>query len=69
MRYEVSGTTMQTVGIDLSPGEMIYSQTATMAWMTDGVRMNTHTGGGLFACPAGVREGEFIGERLFRPPA
>jgi deferrochelatase/peroxidase EfeB len=25
----------------------------------------THTGGGLFACPCGVREGEFIGQRLF----
>ncbi len=25
----------------------------------------THTGGGLFACPGGVRKGEFIGERLF----
>jgi deferrochelatase/peroxidase EfeB len=25
----------------------------------------THTGGGLFACPGGAREGEFIGERLF----
>jgi deferrochelatase/peroxidase EfeB len=25
----------------------------------------THTGGGLFACPEGVREGEFIGQRLF----
>jgi deferrochelatase/peroxidase EfeB len=25
----------------------------------------THTGGGLFACPAGVRAGEFIGQRLF----
>src|ERR1700744_360454 len=49
MRYEVSGTTMQTVGIDLSPGETIYSQTATMAWMTDGVRMNPHPGGGLLA--------------------
>ena len=49
MRYDISGTTMQTVGIDLAPGEMIYSQTATMAWMTDGVRMNTHTGGGLLA--------------------
>jgi deferrochelatase/peroxidase EfeB len=32
-------------------------------------QFTTHTGGGLFACPAGVREGEFIGERLFRPPA
>jgi deferrochelatase/peroxidase EfeB len=25
----------------------------------------THTGGGLFACPGGVREGEFVGQRLF----
>jgi uncharacterized protein (TIGR00266 family) len=49
MRYEISGTTMQTVGVDLAPGETVYSQTATMAWMTDGVRMHTNTGGGLFA--------------------
>lgn len=49
MRYEISGTVMQTVGIDLAPGETIYSQTAAMAWMTDGVRMATNTGGGLFA--------------------
>ncbi len=27
----------------------------------------THTGGGLFACPGGVGEGEFIGQRLFDP--
>jgi deferrochelatase/peroxidase EfeB len=25
----------------------------------------THTGGGLFACPGGVAEGEYIGQRLF----
>ena len=25
----------------------------------------THTGGGLFACPPGVRPGEFIGQALF----
>ncbi|RFB78458.1 iron uptake transporter deferrochelatase/peroxidase subunit [Methylovirgula sp. 4M-Z18] len=28
-------------------------------------QFTTHTGSGLFACPAGVREGEFIGQRLF----
>ena len=28
-------------------------------------QFTTHTGGGLFACPAGVREGEFAGQRLF----
>ncbi len=27
----------------------------------------THTGGGLFACPGGAREGEFIGQGLFDP--
>lgn len=26
----------------------------------------THVGGGLFACPEGAREGEFIGQRLFQ---
>jgi deferrochelatase/peroxidase EfeB len=25
----------------------------------------THTGGGLFACPGGVGQGEFVGQRLF----
>jgi len=25
----------------------------------------THTGGGLYACPGGVKDGEFIGQRLF----
>jgi deferrochelatase/peroxidase EfeB len=25
----------------------------------------THTGGGLFACPGGIVEGEFVGQRLF----
>ena len=25
----------------------------------------THTGGGLFACPGGVQQGEYIGQKLF----
>ncbi|MGH7024148.1 MAG: TIGR00266 family protein [Caulobacteraceae bacterium] len=49
MKYEVSGTVMQTVGVDLAPGETVYSQTACMSWMTDAVHMQTNTGGGLFA--------------------
>ena len=49
MRYEVTGTTMQTVSIDLAQGESLYSQTASMAWMSPSIRMDTHTGGGLFA--------------------
>jgi deferrochelatase/peroxidase EfeB len=27
----------------------------------------THTGGGLFACPGGIADGEFVGQRLFEP--
>lgn len=49
MRYEVSGTTMQTVSIDLERGERLFSQTHSMAWMSETIRMDTHTGGGLFA--------------------
>jgi uncharacterized protein (TIGR00266 family) len=49
MRYEISGTVMQTVSIDLGRGERIFSQTHAMAWMSDGIAMDTHTGGGLFA--------------------
>jgi uncharacterized protein (TIGR00266 family) len=49
MRYQITGTVMQTVAIDLAPGETLYSQTNTMAWMNDQISMNTHTGGGLFS--------------------
>jgi len=49
VRYEVSGNIMQTVAIDLAPGETVYSQTNTMAWMNDQIAMNTHTGGGFLA--------------------
>lgn len=49
MQYEISGSTMQTVSIDLEPGETVFSQTHAMAWMSDGIDMHTNTGGGLFA--------------------
>jgi uncharacterized protein (TIGR00266 family) len=49
MRYQINGNIMQTVAIDLAPGESVYSQTNTMCWMNDAVAMNTHTGGGFFA--------------------
>lgn len=49
MRYDISGTVMQTVSIDLDRGDRLFSQTHAMAWMSDGIAMDTHTGGGLFA--------------------
>ncbi len=68
MRYEVTGTTMQTVSIDLAPGESLYSQTASMAWMSPSIRMDTHTGGGIWAgikralAGGGIFITEFIAE-------
>jgi uncharacterized protein (TIGR00266 family) len=49
MRYEISGTVMQTLAVDLDPGEVMFSQTNSMCWMNDMVEMNTHTGGGVVA--------------------
>jgi uncharacterized protein (TIGR00266 family) len=49
MCYEISGTVMQTVAIDLNPGEVIYSQTNSMFWMSDAIKMDTNTGGGFLS--------------------
>lgn len=49
MKYEISGTVMQTLSIALSPGESVFAQTHGMAWMSDMIDMKTHTGGGMFA--------------------
>jgi len=49
MRYQINGNIMQTVAIDLEPGETVYSQTNTMCWMNDAISMDTHTGGGFLA--------------------
>src|SRR5665213_1968777 len=49
MKFEISGTTMQTVAIDLDPGETVYSQSSMMAWMNDQITMDTNTGGGFLS--------------------
>lgn len=49
MKYEVNGTVLQTVSIDLSRGERLYSISNSMAWMSDSIRMSTNTGGGFWA--------------------
>ena len=40
---------MQTVHISLSPGESVYCQTHSMAWMSDDVKMDTNTRGGFLS--------------------
>ena len=45
--YRIDGTTLPVVSIELEPGEIIYSESGGMSWMTGNVEMKTHSGGGL----------------------
>lgn len=45
--YRIDGTIMQVVSIQLEPGEVIYSESGGMSWMSANVEMRTHSGGGL----------------------
>ncbi len=47
MLHKISGTTMQALEIRLNRGETVFSQTHGLAWMNDGITMNTNTGGGF----------------------
>ncbi len=47
MKYEIRGTVMQSVEIQLEAGETIYTESGGMAWMSDGIGMDTNMKGGL----------------------
>ncbi len=62
MQYKILGNTMPAVEILFDqPGESMYTQSGGMAWMSDGVEMDTNTRGGLLK---GVGR-MFAGESLF----
>jgi len=47
LTYEINGTTLPVVTIQLSRGQRIYSSSGGMSWMTQQVEMETNSGGGL----------------------
>jgi uncharacterized protein (TIGR00266 family) len=59
--YRIDGTTLQVVTIQLQQGEVVYSESGGMSWMSGNVEMKTHTGGGL----GKVIKRAFSGESLF----
>jgi len=59
--YKISGTTLQVLSLELKPGQVIYSESGGMSWMSGNVEMNTHTGGGL----GKLVKRAFSGESLF----
>lgn len=67
MDYQIVGTTMQAVIIQLEPGQTIFSETGGMAWMSGNVIMNTNAGGGsgLGGMLGGMMKRALSGESLF----
>ncbi len=59
--YRIDGTTLQVVTLQLQPGEVVYSESGGMSWMSANVEMKTHTGGGL----GKMLKRAFSGESLF----
>lgn len=47
MRYEIHGSTLQTLDVYLSQNESVFTESGGMAWMTGAINMETNTKGGL----------------------
>lgn len=60
MRYEINGTTLQTLDIFLESGESIYTESGGMAWMKGDIEMSTNTRGGLLKGLARSLSGESL---------
>ena len=61
LKYQLIGTTMQAVTIQLEQGQTVYSESGGMSWMSSNIQMNTTSGGGV-----GKMLGRmFSGESLF----
>lgn len=62
MEYQIIGTTLQAVILELDPGETVYSESGGMAWMSGNIGMQTSgRGGGL----GGMFKRAISGESLF----
>lgn len=60
MRYDIQGTTLQTLDIFLSAGESVFTESGGMAWMKGDVAMETNTRGGLLKGLARSLSGESL---------
>ena len=61
MQYEIKGTLMPNLEVKLAYGESIYTESGGMAWMSEGIDMQTSGRGGL----GGMLGRALAGESLF----
>lgn len=60
MRYAISGTVLQSLEVELTQGESIFTESGGMSWMTDGIEMETNTKGGLMSGLGRALSGESL---------
>ena len=47
LQYQISGTTLPVLTVELHAGERVYSESGGMSWMSGNVEMETTAGGGV----------------------
>ena len=60
MKYNILGTIMQSVDVELTRGESMYTEGGGMAWMAGDIEMHTDTRGGLLKGLARSLAGESL---------
>jgi uncharacterized protein (TIGR00266 family) len=61
MKYDLQGTTMQLLNVELNQDETVYSESGRLVYMSDNVKMETKAKGGLWSA---VKR-KFAGESFF----
>jgi uncharacterized protein (TIGR00266 family) len=61
MKWDLQGTVMQILNVELDENETVYSESGRLIYMSDNVKMDTHAKGGLWA---GIKR-KFAGESFF----
>jgi len=61
MKYDLQGTTMQILNIELNESETVTSESGRLIFMSDNIKMETKAKGGLWA---GIKR-KFAGESFF----
>ena len=61
MRYNIVGESLPVVICDVNPGEVIFTESGSMSWMSPNMKMETTSNGGIGKALGRM----FAGERLF----
>lgn len=67
MKYEIIGSTMQALKIQLASNEKIYTESGAMTWMSSNIEMDTNFKGGLFKSIGRALSGESLTLTYFEP--